>query len=101
RPPSGGASHAARAANRCVTSDRTRSRWRTAAKQTHDLSGHSFLQFKIFVCAPLCVAFATSEPRVVVGEALLLGTLECFLVDHDPLAPIPLTRPAEAHDHGR
>src|SRR5207244_8063074 len=100
-PADGAASDASATAFGGVTGDRRRARRGAAGKQAHDRGREALAQVGVLAEAPLRVALTPSRPRLLVRQALPLGTPERLLLDEDALPLVASPGPAEPYDDGR
>jgi hypothetical protein len=96
-----GRPHYARPAHCRAPGDRLGPLRRTPGKQLSELCSHPHMKLHIFLAAPGRIALAATSPRLLVRQALGLGSLKRGLLDQDPLPLITLPGAAEPHHDRR
>jgi hypothetical protein len=74
---------------------------RPTGEQPPDLRGHARLEPHILRGPAVAVPVPAAQPGVLVGEALLLGLAQRWLLGEDALPFVAPPVPAPADDHGR
>ena len=95
-----GTADATAAAQTGVAGDGLRALRRAARIQPGDLGREPALELHVLVHAAPGVPFATAQPSVCVGQALLLGLVERRLFHEEALPLVALAGPTPPHDDG-
>ena len=101
RPADGRAANPATAPQAGVPCDRGGSPGRAAGEQPADFVRHPGLELHVLIGPPFPVSLAAAHPGFFVGEALLLGLLQCCFLGEDALPLVAFPGPAPAHDDSR